>query len=224
MSTRGSATAVAAEPRTDPDPDAPGRRSRKKQQTRLALMAAGDQLFATQGFDETTTNDIAELADVSQRTLFRHFPTKEALLYGDMEDVLAELRAAFDARPADEPVLDAVHGAMLSLGSNFERHRERRLLQARLAARYPSVSAFSRAAVQLAWEREIVAAAAARLGVDPLSDPRPEVIAGASMSAVRVALRQWTHSNGRADFMRLIADALDAVGSLGTDTAVAPAC
>ena len=84
-------------PRLD-EPDL-GRRSRKKQQTREGLIAAADHLFSTFGYDETTTTDIAELADVSQRTLFRHFPTKEAILYGDMDDARLELREAFRNRP-----------------------------------------------------------------------------------------------------------------------------
>ncbi|MBT6446369.1 MAG: TetR family transcriptional regulator [Acidimicrobiaceae bacterium] len=195
------------------DPEA-GRRSRKKQRTRDDLIAAGDYLFATQGFDATTTTDIAERADVSQRTLFRHFPTKESLLYGDLDDTRLQLRESLASRPADEPILVSVRESMLSLAEDFERHRDRRLLQARLAASSPAVSAYSRAVVQFSWEREIIAAVAARLGVDPLKDPRPEVVAGAAMSAVRIAMRQWTVSGGTLDFMTLNAAALESIASL----------
>lgn len=192
-----------------------GRRSRKKSRTRTDLMEAGATLFARNGFDETTTTDIAELADVSQRTLFRHFPTKESLLYGDMDELRLELRDALAGRPADEPVLASVQGAMLSLADNFERNRDRRLLQGRLAATYPAVSAYSRATVQSQWEREIITATADRLRVDPLVDPRPEIIAGATMSAIRIATRQWTASNGKADYLTLIVRALEAIGTIG---------
>ncbi len=200
-------------PSVDPRP-APSRRSRKKSRTYAALVGAGAELFASRGFDETTTVDIAERADVSQRTLFRHFASKEAVLYGDMDEVLFTLRDALASRPADEPVLTVVHEAVTSLAENFETHRERRLLQARLAASYPSVSAYSRATVQLGWEREIISATALRLDVDPLVDPRPEIIAGATMSAVRIATRQWTASDGTADYMKLISDALASVPSV----------
>ena len=203
----------------DPSPRLPdldqSRRSRKKSKTRTDLMEAGARLFESHGFDETTTSDIAELADVSQRTLFRHFDTKEALLYGDMEELQLELRAALAARPPGEPVLPMLRGVMLSLADNFERNRSRRLLQARLAATYPSVSAYSRAVVQASWEREIIVAVAERLGVDPVVDPRPEVLAGATMSAIRIATRQWTASGGTADYVGLIVEALDVIGDLG---------
>jgi AcrR family transcriptional regulator len=198
----------------DPSP-APSRRSRKKSRTHAALVEAGAELFASQGFDETTTTDIAERADVSQRTLFRHFPSKEAVLYGDMDEVLFALRDALEAQPENTPVLAVVDNAITSLAENFETHSERRLLQARLAASYPSVSAYSRATVQLGWEREIIAAVASRLGVDPLVDPRPEIIAGATMSAVRIATRQWTVSRGTENYMTLISTALASVPQLG---------
>ena len=211
-------TAVSTSPSfaraPDPRPE-PSRRSRKKSRTQRALAEAGAELFASRGFDETTTNDIAEAADVSQRTLFRHFASKEAVLYGDMDELIFALRDALDGRPADEPVLAVVHNAITSLAENFEQHRDRRLLQARLAASYPSVSAYSRATVQFGWEREIIAAVAARLDVDPLVDPRPEIIAGATMSAVRVATRQWTVSQGAEDYMALISAALSSVPTLG---------
>jgi len=195
-----------------------GRRSRKKQRTRDDLLAAGDALFSNQGFDATTTTDIAERADVSQRTLFRHFPTKEAVLYGDMDDARLQLRAALQARPIDEPVLLAVRTALLSLAEDHERNRDRRLMQARLAATSPTVQAYSRAVIQASWEREIIVAVARRLEVDPMVDPRPELVAGAAMSGVRIAVRQWTASDGADDFMALIANALDAIPALANLT------
>lgn len=213
---------MAAEPDTGPnDPEGePGRRSRKKNRTRTDLIEAGARLFAANGFDETTTNDIAESADVSQRTLFRHFPTKESLLYGDMDELRTELGEAFAARPDGEPVLTSVREAMLSLADNFNRNRERRLLQGRLAAAYPSVSAYSRATVQAEWERAIITAAAHAMGVDPTDDPRPEIIAGATMSAIRHATRQWTTGGGRDDFVALVAENIDTIAGLGTLDAV----
>lgn len=177
-------------------------------------MEAGAKLFATRGFDETTTVEIAELADVSQRTLFRHFPTKESLLYGDMDDLRLELRESLASRPESEPILRSVREALVPMSKDFDSQRRRRLLQAQLAARYPSVSAYSRAVVQASWEREIIAAVSQRLGVDPMVDPRPEIVAGASMSAIRIATRQWTASDGHADYIELLSNALAAVGSL----------
>jgi AcrR family transcriptional regulator len=195
------------------DADDLGRRARKKQHTRDELVAAASRLFTERGFDETTTADIAEAADVSQRTFFRHFASKEAVLYGDSEEVAEAFGDAIRSRPADEEPLEAVAGALQSLTQIYAGDAERALLQAQLAARYPSVSAYSRAVVQRGLEQAIITALAERMGVDPLKDPRPEVIAGATMSAVRFALRSATSGRRQANLLALTAKALTSLGS-----------
>jgi AcrR family transcriptional regulator len=193
---------------TDTATDVLGRRDRKKQQTRDELVDAAVKLFAARGFDETTTEDIADAADVSQRTFFRHFPSKEAVLYGDAAAVELAFRDAIVGRDAKESPVDAVAHALRALTESYLGQGQRTFLQAKLAAEYPSVSAYSRAVVQRGLERVIIAALAERMNVDPLVDPRPEVIAGAAMSALRVALRQWVASKGKADLLDLAANAL----------------
>jgi AcrR family transcriptional regulator len=190
------------------------RRQRKKDRTRQDLIDAATRLFASQGFDGTTTDDIAEAADVSQRTFFRHFPSKEAVLYGDMDDLLEHFRDNLELRPPTEPLLTSVRESILSLAVDYEDQRKLRLLQARLAASSPAVSAYSRAVVQQAWERELGEALARRLGVDPTEDPRPEIIAAAAMSALRHAIRRWARSRGREELPALVAQALDAMFEL----------
>ena len=75
-------------------------------------------------------HEIAERANVAPRTFFRYFPTKEAVLYPELDGFMAQLAAAFAARPADEPAmvamlnaLDAVNQEMVNNpGRQFERH------------------------------------------------------------------------------------------------------
>jgi AcrR family transcriptional regulator len=196
------------------EPAVPGRRERKKRQTREDLMRQAARLFASRGFDETTTEAIAEAADLSQRTFFRHFPSKEAVLYADMDDLRLQVRRALLERPAGEPPIVAVREAILALADNYEAERDQRFLQAKLAAAYPSVSAYSRAVVQAAWERELVEVISERLGVDPTADPRPEIVAGAAMSALRVSIRRWTAAGGETDLLELVAEAFDALAGL----------
>src|SRR3954452_25382697 len=190
------------------------RRQRKKDRTRQDLIDAATRLFASQGFDGTTTDDIAEAADVSQRTFFRHFPSKEAVLYGDMDDLLERFRDNLELRPADEPLLVSVRESILALAVDYEDQRKLRLLQPRLAASSPAVSAYSRAVVQQAWERELGESLARRLRVDPVEDPRPEIIAAAAMSALRHSIRRWARSRGREELPALVAQSLDAVFEL----------
>ncbi len=77
----------------------------RSERTREALLTAALELFAEHGYDGTTTAAIAARAGVSEMTLFRHFPTKSALVVEDPYDPL--IAAAVAARPADEAPLAA---------------------------------------------------------------------------------------------------------------------
>jgi hypothetical protein len=70
------------------------------------------------------------------------------------------------------------------------------------------VSAYSRAVVQRGLEQAVTAAVAERMGVDPADDPRPEVIAGATMSAVRFALRQLALGPRHGNLLEVASKAL----------------
>jgi AcrR family transcriptional regulator len=92
-----------------------GRREANKQATRIALLEAARQLFARQGFEATTVRDIAQAANVTERTFYRYFDGKEGLVAGEYLSWLATLQAAIIGRPAQEPPFVAVQRAMASL-------------------------------------------------------------------------------------------------------------
>lgn len=104
----------------------PSLRDRKKDATRLTIEDAAWQLFMERGYDATTVQDIAERANVAPRTFFRYFPTKEAVLYPELDDVMAELAAAFTARPASEPALVALVAAMDAIADELSDEQERK--------------------------------------------------------------------------------------------------
>ncbi|MCO5991870.1 TetR/AcrR family transcriptional regulator [Actinoallomurus rhizosphaericola] len=76
-----------------------GRRERKKAATRQALADAALRLFLERGYDQVGIRDIAEAADVSTTTLFKHFPGKEALVFDEDAELEAALIAAVRERP-----------------------------------------------------------------------------------------------------------------------------
>src|ERR1700685_382036 len=90
-----------------------GRRERKKAATRQALADAALQLFLEHGYDEVTVRDIAEAADVSTTTLFKHFPGKEALVFDeDAENEGALVAAVRDLAPG-QSIFAAVRDFLL---------------------------------------------------------------------------------------------------------------
>lgn len=98
-----------------------GLRERKKQRTRLALVTAAADLFERHGYEATTVADIAAAAEVSTRTFFSYFPSKEAVLFADAaERVDIALRVIADRGPSDRPVDVLLRAVDRAVGSNVE--------------------------------------------------------------------------------------------------------
>ncbi len=94
-------------------PDAPvSRWDKKKQATREALVAAASELFREKGFAETTVQEITDAADVSERTFFRYFESKEDLLLPDLIELFRAAESELARRPPGEPPLEALHEAV----------------------------------------------------------------------------------------------------------------
>src|SRR4051812_12741597 len=76
---------------------AEGRRETRKRETRRALHDCALRLFIERGVHETKVSDIARAAGVAPRTFFGYYPTKEAALYGPLEDLIAQLESRLGA-------------------------------------------------------------------------------------------------------------------------------
>jgi AcrR family transcriptional regulator len=186
----------------------PGLRERRKQLTATELEAAALRLFGERGFDSVTVDDIAAEADVSRRTFFRYFASKEDVLLADHLVQLARLREAMTARPADEPVLTALRNALLSMSVDFEERKEMIILRGRIMRDTPSLQARS-LVHQKAWEDAMQLMVAERLAVDPVLDLRPGVVSAATLAAMRVAFTNWLTTGAEGDLIALTAEALD---------------
>jgi AcrR family transcriptional regulator len=90
----------------------PGLRARKKRQTRAALAGAALRLFAERGYEETTIADIAAAADVSPRTFFSYFPSKEDVLFAEIDDRLEEVAERLARRAPGEAPLETIRRAV----------------------------------------------------------------------------------------------------------------
>lgn len=88
------------------DVSSEGLRARKKRATRDAIAATARRLFAARGFDTVTVAEVAAAADVSEKTVFNYFPTKEDLAFAGREEGLELLVAKITARPPGASVLD----------------------------------------------------------------------------------------------------------------------
>ncbi|MGW7316211.1 TetR/AcrR family transcriptional regulator [Streptomyces sp. NPDC054865] len=89
---------------TETGPAPMGRRERKKAATRQAIADAALRLFLERGYDEVGIREIADAADVSTTTLFKHFPVKESLVFDEDADQEARLLAAVRERPQSQSI------------------------------------------------------------------------------------------------------------------------
>ena len=134
-------------------------------------MQAAIELFIAQGFEATTTDQIAERADVSPRTLFRAFPTKDALLFHDLERRLATIATRLDERPAGEPLVASIVHVLCATIAEIETSPQDRALLERLTAdgsmRRPSIRRYQRSTIVEHGERRIIELLAERAGTTP---------------------------------------------------------
>jgi len=125
-----------------------GLRERKKQQTRQAIAAAAFDLFAEHGFDRVPVADVAIRANVSEATVFNYFPTKEDLVYGQMEEFESSLIAAIRDRSPGQSVTAAFGAFLLRthglLGTSDPEARTRLATISRIIVDSPSLLARER--------------------------------------------------------------------------------
>jgi AcrR family transcriptional regulator len=157
----------------------PGLRERKKRRTRESIAAAAHRLFVEHGYHATTLPDIAEAADVSTRTIFAYFPSKEDILFSGLAETIDDLAQALAHRPAGVQTLDVVRDFILSDQSTHKSELDAQLyvcitddptLRSHLRARIAQI------------EDYVAPAIADDLGL-PLDDPRTQLVAAAFTSA-----------------------------------------
>jgi len=155
-----------------------GLRERKKQKTRELIATTGLALFAERGYQATTVAEIAEAAEVSERTVFSYFPTKEDILFSDHVALQEGVAAALASRPAGSPALDVVRDFIVEHLSRFDD-------QARLRwtiVRHDGVLRSHQRARQNALGEVIAAAIAVDLG-EKVDDLRPQLVTAAVIAA-----------------------------------------
>ncbi|MFF8091852.1 TetR family transcriptional regulator [Streptomyces sp. NPDC016675] len=175
----------------------PGLRERKKRRTRDTLLRSALELFTDRGYEETTVDDIAETADVSQRTFFRYFASKEDAAFFVARLAESHFVEAVRRRPPGEAPLDAMRQALDESWDTIGEAVER-LVPLELHMRFYQViestpallAAHLRRAAEL--EEEIARVVADREGLDLDADPRPRVVVAVFGAVIRVAERIWS--------------------------------
>jgi AcrR family transcriptional regulator len=180
---------------TAPAPE--GRRERKKQRTRDALIEAAMDLFAAKGYEHTAVHEITDAVDVSERTFFRYFASKEDLVLSFVRDGADAFVAALAARPPEEEPLTAARNAFQISLSQLAGRLPSYLSVMRLIDSTPALLAAHLRYIH-DHDEEFIQVFAQREGVDPATDRRPRVLAAVIGSLVFLANRDWRAGNDQS--------------------------
>ena len=189
----------------------PNRHELRRRSTHEALREAALKSFVRKGFANVTVTELAREAGVTERTFFRHFPTKEAVLFQDYETHLDGLAEALAQRPASESLFDAVRASVAAFPHDLEVVRQAATARTELIS-----------AERIAGHLRVVQSSFARVLTDFVRkrnpnlaniDLRAEVAGSALAAALVVAVENWGRNGCADDLGELVAASLDLLRS-----------
>src|ERR1700757_252655 len=183
----------------------------RRSKTHEALRQAALKRFASEGFANVTVEQLAKEAGVTERTFFRHFPTKEAVLFQDYETQVEWLGEALARRPASESLFDAVLASVGAFPHDLEVVRQAATARSELIS-----------ADRIASHLRVVQSSFARVLTDFVRQRNPgladidlaaEVAGSALAAALVVAVENWGRNGCVGDLGEVVAASLDLLRS-----------
>ena len=171
---------------------APGLRLRKRQQTRERLTRVAMALFLDRGFEATTLDDIAAAADISRRSFFHYFASKEDVVFAWHEESTAALIAAVAARPANESMLAVAENAISAMAGQLEPSEA--IAMARLKRDNPALQARDQVKYEKV-ERALAEALGKRAGHET-EELQARLVAMIATGAMRIGAEFWAADGG----------------------------
>ncbi|WP_338090707.1 TetR family transcriptional regulator [Planosporangium thailandense] len=161
------------------------------------LARAAFALFADQGYESTTIDDITRAAGVARRTFFRHFPSKEDVIFPDHDSVLDRVRWYLGASTKTEPVF-AVAEATRLIFESFMETPERTIARYRLTREVSALRDREVASVAK-YERVLSDYLRSRLPDTSEAALAAHIAAASFVAAHNQVLREWLRSGGAKD-------------------------
>jgi len=177
-----------------------GLRERKQRETRRRIAETGLKLFLANGYDATTLDAIAEAADISRRTFFSYFKSKEEIMLVWQAGAWDAIRADLLKVSPDETPLDAVRKTLVSHTSRYESDQMIAIDRVMRA----SETLMARKQAAYAAQEESLYATLCEVWRQPQRRPGLRIVAMVSIGAMRLAIEAWRNQSGQrgaADFL-----------------------
>ncbi|QUH02963.1 TetR family transcriptional regulator [Saccharopolyspora erythraea] len=187
-----------------------GRTAHGRRRVRSALALAAMDLFASQGFEATTVDQIADAAGVGRRTFFRYFRSKEDVVFPGHDERLAEVVELLEAAGPDEPPLAVVCRTAEVVLDMYLSEPEVSLKRFALTRQVPALRDKEIASIDR-YQRVFARYLRSRLAADADGDLRAAVIAASVVAVHNHVLREWLRSGGAVDAPAALREALGRV-------------
>ncbi len=200
---------------------ATGLRERKRLATRRAIEFAALGLVAEKGLDRVTIDEISRVADISPRTFFNYFPSKESALVGDAPELPPADAVDAYIHASDGTVFDGL-GALLANATEGESHdTELLLLRRGLLKEYPQLFGMRMTAMRT-FEEQLREVIAKRLmaddptlaSSDALVLSRSRLITHVAFGAMKHAWSCWADNEGGVPLSERLKDSFDELGRI----------
>jgi TetR/AcrR family transcriptional regulator, regulator of mycofactocin system len=165
-------------------------------------------LFAARGFDEVSVDDVAEAAGIARRTLFRYYPSKNALPWGDFDAHLEHMRDLLADVDPGVPIGEALRTALLAFNSFDEQETARHRQRMRVILETAALQAYSMT-MYAGWRAVVAAFVARRLDTKP-EDLVPQTVAWTMLGVALSAYEHWLDDES-VSLAQALGDAFDTV-------------
>lgn len=182
-------------------------RERKRIEMLIDLAETAIDLFQERGYDSVTVEDIAAAVNVSPRTFFRYYSSKESVLFPNEAETSALLRETLLSRPPEEPVLVAVQQSLMILAADLQQRRSTMQTRKEIIEQSPDLRA-RELEQALVWEQILADVIAQRMVSRP-DELAPRVIAAACVAGIRAAIDVWLDSEVDLDLLDLTSEVLE---------------
>ena len=189
-------------------PNSEHRVGRRRSTTWDHLSNVAIDLFAAHGFDEVSVDDVAQAAGIARRTLFRYYPSKNALPWGDFDAHLERMRDQLSDLDPGVPIRDALRTALLAFNTFDEAETARHRQRMRVILQTAALQAYSMT-MYAGWRAVVAAFVARRLG-GKAGDLVPQTVAWTMLGVALSAYEHWL-ADESVSLAEALGDAFDTV-------------